>query len=293
MSNLIKYQFVNFQKQDSFLVDPEKKGENFVPVKESHVLIRPLEEVEQEEKEKEAGGLIKKEKKTEKSSAPEKSADEFTTGVPVVHMDEVIEEKKKQAELEAGQIVLEAQEQAQAILSRAESEAEQIRNAAHEEGIEAGKSEGMSLAQSEIADIRAKLDEESDQLQREYQSAVNEMEPRYVDILCSLIRKITGVMMDEQKDVLLYLIREAMAEMEPSERYTVRVAPEDAMSLETHRKELTEKLGEVTVDIQEDKGLAKDECIIETDHQMVDCGVRTQLDNLITTLRMLAQGKDN
>lgn len=293
MSNLIKYQFVNFQKQDSYLVDPEKKGDNFVPMKESHVQIRPLEEVEKEEHEKETRERIKKDIKAENFSAKKKSAEEFTTGVPVVHMDEVIEEKKKQAELEAGQIILEAQEQAQVILSRAESEAEQIRNAAHEEGIEAGKSEGMSLAQSEIADIRAKLDDESDQLQREYQSAVNEMEPRYVDILCSLIRKITGVIMDEKKDVLLYLIREAMAEMDASDRYTVRVAPEDAMSLETHRKELAQKIGNVTVEIQEDKGLAKDECIIETEHQMVDCGIRTQLDNLVMTLRMLAQEKDN
>lgn len=291
MSNLIKYQFVNFQKQDSYLIDPEKKGDNFVPVNtESHVKIRPLEEVEKEEKE---ARERKKEENVRRAPVKEHAADEFTSGVPVVHVDDMIEEKKKQAELEAAQIVMEAQEQAQAILSKAESDAEQIRNDAREEGVEAGKTEGMSLAQSEIADIRAQLDEESDQLQREYQSAVDAMEPRYVDILCSLIRKITGVVMDEQKDVLLYLVREAMAEMEPSEHYTVRVAPEDAMSLEAHRKELAQKLGEVTVEIQEDKGLAKDECIIETDRQMVDCGIRTQLDNLVTTLRMLAQGKDN
>ena len=41
--------------------------------------------------------------------------------------------------------------------------------------------------------------------------------------------------------------------------------------------------------MQEEKGLAEGECIIETDTQMIDCGFRTQLDNLINTLRMLAK----
>ena len=43
-----------------------------------------------------------------------------------------------------------------------------------------------------------------------------------------------------------------------------------------------------TLEVQEEKGLLDGECIIETDTQMIDCGFRTQLENMISTLRMLA-----
>jgi flagellar biosynthesis/type III secretory pathway protein FliH len=61
------------------------------------------------------------------------------------------------------------------------------------------------------------------------------------------------------------------------------------MSVESCRSELSKEVGKVTIDIQEEKGLAKNECIIEGDHQMIDCGIKTQIDNLTTTLRMLVQ----
>ncbi|MFR1027821.1 MAG: hypothetical protein ACLSD6_00425 [Clostridium sp.] len=35
------------------------------------------------------------------------------------------------------------------------------------------------------------------------------------------------------------------------------------------------------------KSLSEGDCIIETDNQMIDCGFRTQLDNMVRTLRML------
>lgn len=292
LSNLIKYQFANFQEKDAYVID---KGESedkdgaesrFVPImgKESRVIIRPLEEVEREREEA---------KRREKRAQERKTEEKFVSGVPVVRVDEEIEEKKKKAQEEAERIIEEAKERAQKIVEEANEKVQQIRDAAHEEGIESGREEGLSLAQSEIMDIRAKLEEESRQLQQEYQTAVNEMEPRYVDVLCSLLYKLTGVLMDEKKDILLYLIQGAMSDMDSSERYLIRVSPEDAIRLEVHRKEMVKRLDGASIEIQEDKGLSKDECIIETDHQMVDCGIRTQLSNLTLTLRMLALGKDD
>ena len=59
--------------------------------------------------------------------------------------------------------------------------------------------------------------------------------------------------------------------------------------MERHKDEFQMYLGADTVlELQEEKGLKRYQCIIETDNQMVDCGFQTQLENLITTLRMLA-----
>ena len=51
---------------------------------------------------------------------------------------------------------------------------------------------------------------------------------------------------------------------------------------------LMEKAGITgTIEVQEEKKPFEGDCIIETDNQMIDCGFRTQLDNMVRTLRML------
>ena len=283
LSNLIKYQFVNLKAQDAFVIDPEKNEDRFVPLqKDSRVKIRSLEEVERENREK-------KEKKENTLHAKVEKEDEFSPGVSVVNFDEVLEQKTEEAEQLAEQILLDAKQQAEEIVARAQKEAEEIRNQAKDEGMEAGRQEGLMLAEEENNRVRNELEEEAAKMQQDYQSMIAQIEPRYVDILCSLIQKLTGVILADNKDLLLHLIRSSISDMEPASRYIIRVSPEDAIMVESCRGEISKEVGDAVIEVQEEKGLAKDECIIEADRQMVDCGFRTQLDNLLTTLRMLVQ----
>ncbi len=88
--------------------------------------------------------------------------------------------------------------------------------------------------------------------------------------------------------MLLHLIRSGISDTQPSNRYTLRVSSDDLTLVENHLDEILMNIDSgVSIDVKEEKGLEKNECIIETDTQMVDCGFRTQLDNLITTLHML------
>ena len=48
-----------------------------------------------------------------------------------------------------------------------------------------------------------------------------------MEVLCSLVQKITGVLLSDQKDVMLHLIRSGIADLEPAKRYVIRVSPED------------------------------------------------------------------
>lgn len=269
LSNLIKYQFVNLKPDHAVLIDPEKNADKFVPLKkDSRVKIRSLEEVEEEEK---------------------KSTAKFSPGISIAEVDEEIEKKREEAEKQSEQILADAGNRADALVAQAGQEADEIREAARQEGFEAGRKEGMQQAEEETSKIRQDLMEQSQNLLFEYEEMVSGIEPRYVNVLCALIQKLTGILMADNKDILLHLIRCGIADMDPARRYTVRVSPEDVMTAESYRRELSKEAGKVIIDIQEEKGLAKDECIIETEHQMVDCGFKTQLNNMLTTLRMLVQ----
>ena len=108
-------------------------------------------------------------------------------------------------------------------------------------------------------------------------------------VVSSLMDKLVGVELEGDSDLILHLIRSGFKDVRKNaERIIVRVSGEDALVAETHKKELLELVGEdVSVDIVSQESMEKGECIIETDNQMLDAGIRTQLENLKTSLMML------
>lgn len=260
LSNLIKYPFVNMQGKEAVVISYEEK-DSFVPLKEStKVILSGEEEI--------------------------KGVQEETAESETEENDRLAEEAKQQAEW----ILSEAREQAARIHEEAEKSAQLLRQAAQEEGRNLGHGEGLAMAEEELGKIRAELEESRRSLEQEHRQMVSEMETQYVEVLCDLIRKLTGVLLRDKKDILLHLIRSSFSDIQPSSHYTVRVSSEDLTLVENHLDEIQMNMEPgISLDVKEEKGLEKNECIIETDTQMVDCGFRTQLDNLITTLHMLVQ----
>lgn len=268
LSNLIKYPFVNMQGKEKKVISYEE-SDPFVPLKKSNI------EVVQVDGDDGSGD----EKKTVRSKSARQAAE-----------DDVIARKKAEAEQQAEWVLSEAREQAERIRVQAEQEADSIRQAAREEGVRIGREEGLSAAEDEIGRIRTELEASRQSLEQEKNNIISELEVHYVDILCDLVRKLTGVLLRDKKDVLLHLIRSSFADIKPSDHYTLRVSAEDLTLVEGHLDDIVMQLDAgIQVDVKEEKGLSKNECIIETDTQMIDCGFHTQLDNLITTLHMLVQ----
>ena len=272
MSNLIKYSFVNFDKKDAVVIGQEEQ--NFVPLtKSSRVKIRPVDEVMAEK-------LIKEQQKT---FSPEQVKE-------TVNLDDVFNQKKREAEAFADSIIAGAREQSMKIMAQAKEEADRVLEQAREEGMQLGLQEGLAAGQEELEQLRLELKEDFKKKEKECEEYEASLEVKYTDVLCSLIQKLTGVLLSDRKDIMLYLIRSAIVDMDVAKHYIIRVSSEDFVLVDSHKEEIRMKLGmDVTVDVQEEKGLQKDQCIIEADNQMVDCGFNTQLDNLVSTLRMLAQ----
>lgn len=274
MSNLIKYPYVNMQGKEAKVIHYESEEEKFQPLDaKKKVVMKTFEEVAKEERER----------------AQEETGDEsFQEGLPVTNYDEVIEEKIQKAEEEAAAAIAEARQQANEIVEQANNRKNQILEEGRQEGITRGYEEGLLQAQKEIQAQKDELSSQQLKKEQEYQQMLAETEGRYVDVLCNLIRKLSGVILTDRKDVILHLIRSGIADMEPAKRYIIRVASDDLLYVEGEKDALMEKAGITgTIEVQEEKSLSEGDCIIETDNQMIDCGFRTQLDNMVRTLRML------
>ncbi len=278
MSNLIKYPFVNLQGKEARVIEYDDQ-QKFVPLNQKKKTVKmSLEEAT----EKKALRMMEE--------AAEPAEEEFAAGIPVANFDEMFHQKEEEAEKEARTIVDSARETAEQILAEAREQVDKLREEARQEGIASGREEGLSLAQDELEQAEADLLARKKQQEQEFETLVQEMEGHYVEVLCSLIRKLTGVIVSDQKDVLLHLIRSGIADMEPAKRYTIRACAGDLFYIESNKNEILEQTGLTgSLEVQEEKGLVPGECIIETDTQMIDCGFQTQLGNLIRTLRMLVQ----
>ena len=279
LSNLIKYPFVNMQGKETRVVKYEPEPDKFVPLdQKKKVVKKSLEEVEEE-----------KALKAMEQEKAEAGKDVFAAGVPVVNFDEIFKEKSEEASKEADSIIQRAREDAEGMLADARGQMDDLREQARQEGVALGREEGMAQAQEEIDQIKTELFERKKQQEQEYKEMVADIEGHYVGILCSLIRKLTGVIVSDRRDVILHLIRSGIADMEPAKRYIIRVCTDDLLYIESNKEDIQEKTGITgTLEVQEERSLQEGECIIETDTQMIDCGFQTQLENLITTLRMLA-----
>ncbi len=282
MSNLIKYQFVSLDGKDAVLIDNNKKKQDgFKPLQDDSLKIRTISQIEAEKALMMAQGI---------SEAENREDGGFQAGIPVTDFDKMFQEQKEKAKSTADAIIEEAKLEAERIRNEALHGAEQAKNRGYEEGKQLGYEEGLGHAEQEIQQRERELSDMARQQKQELNECITAVEVKYVDVLIALVKKLTGVVLEEREDIILYLIQNTAKELELSNNYKIRVSADDLYFIESQKAELLQSFGDdVTLEFVEEKGLEKGQCIIETDTQMVDCGFQTQLSTLVRDLKMLVR----
>ncbi len=294
MSNLIKSGFVAFSQNDKLVINAN----------ENHI----IKAIDAETEEK---------KLSEQASVEEALAEALILdaelegtdfgGSSLLTMDKTdfpdlsqLEEKQRQmaddvlrsAREEAEDIVSKAHDEAEQLRANAFDEAEQIKVQAQEEGYQTGYQEAMERATEEIAEKEAALAQQlqiqQQELEEKRQQLVKETERQMVELLCQLIPSITGVMVENQKDVLLYIINTAMQDLDNSKHFVIKVSSDDYEGLTERKEEIYGALNpSIDMEIFEDAKLSPMQCLIETDNGIVDVSLDVQLRNLVTALKLM------
>jgi flagellar assembly protein FliH len=204
--------------------------------------------------------------------------------------DDVLSKANREAE----EIVSKAHEEAEQIRAAAFDEAQTLKQQAKDEGYQEGYSEGCQQATSEYDKKNAQLEEQISQneiqLHEREEQLVLETSGKMVELLCQLIPKLVGVSIENQRDVLLHLVNDAMRNLDESNRFVIRVSQQDYPDLSSRKEEIYGALNpSVSLEIFEDAKLSSMQCIIETDNGMVDVSLDAQLDNLMKSLKLLEQ----
>lgn len=188
------------------------------------------------------------------------------------------------------EIISQAQAQAEEIVTNARNEADELRNSAASQGHDEGYSAGYQEAMAQKAALEEEFARKTRELEEEYQRRLDEAEPDMVEALTRIYEHVFSVRLQDDKNIILHLLKQALGRAEPTGDFLIHVSSADYDVLVDAREELRESISNpnCSLEIIEDSFLKENECMIETDGGIFDCGLGTELQELSRKLRLLS-----
>ena len=208
---------------------------------------------------------------------------------PVLTAEDILRE----ANYKAGAIVEDAKAKAEEMLQQARQEAEALRQEAKNTGYEEGLQSGTAKAEA-LCDVKMQeLTQRQEVLEAEYAELFENVEMQLVDTITGIYEHVFCTELGSYRDILLHLIRNCMRAIEGGRDFVIRVSKEDYPYVSMQKKSIMEgcATANISVEIIEDTTLQKNDCMIETEGGIFDCGLSTQLHELRQRLQLLSYQK--
>ncbi len=158
-----------------------------------------------------------------------------------------------------------ARAQARQLVDQAQAEADDIREAAREEGRSAGYEELLQ----ELAKAR-----------RQYAQALDAAEHDMVEMAFRLAQRIIGEAVEIDPQRVRQMVAKVLRHARGKRDIVVYVAPQDLPVLEAASQEMAQQVDGVSVFFEADEAISRGSCVIETESGHVDGRIETQLDTL-------------
>ena len=284
-SNLLKAGFTSIAPAERIVIDS------------NDLVQRRIEELASKMKRPENVGFLEDENAD--------SGDGFVAGLTAARVESLLVDSD---ELPPAEDLSVTREEADRILEEARAQAGKERDAMMEEASaqlakdrestlaqarEEGYLEGQKEARDELARAKQALEEEKAEMAREYEAILSNMENRLVDSLTGIYEQLFSVELSSYKSLLLDLLSNSIRKIDGGKSYLVHVSPEDYAYVSMEKKRLLQALSSpsATLELVEDITLSHNQCMIETDTGIYDCGLDTQLAELGRKIRLLSYEK--
>ncbi|MBQ9199448.1 MAG: hypothetical protein IJ141_04650 [Lachnospiraceae bacterium] len=258
MSSLYKSGFVNFKSSDTapFVIDGNTRV---------------------------IGGAPKVQESDDEASA--EVSEEYKTPENQALLDDAMDKAKELRE--------DAQSKANKIIEEAWRDAEKIKDDAYKEGyehgLEDGNMEAMKRADDYLVNIKKEQEEAKARMLAKNEAYLDDAEQKLVNLTCELIKKISGIVVDDYKPVMLNMINNALNDVESTTKYTIKVCEESYTYVSDNSERIVGAANpNITIDVFADSKLDKGQCIIETDNGIINLSMDIQIQNLITAFKMLS-----
>ena len=227
-----------------------------------------------------------------KSRNNEMDADGFISGLHADIVEELISDDNtadsrtddsSEGEHQAAASLEDARLQAEQIIADANKNAA----AAFEEAKQNGYYEGNAAAQEEAdkkqEQLEAEYNNRKKELEQEYNDLKEKVEPQLVEVITDVFRKVTGVVAEDNQQIILHLINDVMHNADGSRDYVIKVSPEDYKFLVNNQGKIY-----CAMSREVNTGLERNQCMIETNTGIFNCSLDIELNNLIKNIKLLS-----
>jgi flagellar assembly protein FliH len=185
---------------------------------------------------------------------------------------------KQEAEEEAKRLVDEAKEEADKLISDAQSQADSIEREAREKGVEQGEEKGFAAGRAEVDRLIDRLHVIINKSIERRHAILEEAEGQIVELVLQIAKKVVKVISENQKNVVINNVVQALRVLKSKSDVTIRVNMQDLQMTSEHTQQIIrtiERVGNVTV--AEDSTVDPGGAIIETDFGQIDARISSQL----------------
>ncbi len=198
--------------------------------------------------------------------------------------DEILEVEKKPEVVEVSNVDVE--EEVSKILKKAQAEAEQIKKAAYEEGLELGFKKANEKFQQVNEKQKADLQEILKKIEIDKNQIISHFEKETLNLSLVIAEKILNIKLDSDDKVFVGMVKNTLDMIEQDEPLILRLSSDE---YEKHYREKSEALlEELQCDAQltvvKDASLKPGSLIVESESGFVDAGVATQLGRVAESL---------
>lgn len=193
--------------------------------------------------------------------------------------------------------VEQVRQQTRSMIASAQAEADQIRQKAREEGLLAGRREGMSQADSQISQVAVRSADEklktalpalqiaAHALKQERDRWLAAWDEAAVRLSASIAEKLIRAELTVQPELARGMLAGALELAVGTPQIRMRLNPIDHKSLGVGAEDIVRSLaacGQAT--LIPDESIAQGGCLIETDHGQIDARIETQLSRIVAEL---------
>jgi flagellar assembly protein FliH len=190
-------------------------------------------------------------------------------------------EAKRKSEEEAAAAVEKAKKEAEEIVAEAEQKAQGIDKDAYERGFQQGKEEGFTAGKAEMERLIERLHTILSRAVERRNQIIEESEMQLVSLVLQIAKKVVKVISENQKNVVVNNVIQALRKLKSKADVIVRVNLADVKLTTEHTRDLINKIENVqNVQVLEDSSVDPGGCIIETDFGRIDARISSQLNEI-------------
>ena len=188
---------------------------------------------------------------------------------------------KQQAVEDAERIVSDAQAKVRELENEIRQTLEAERNDARTQGRNEGKEDGFAEGKAEVDRLIERTQVVLERAQNKRAEILDESEKEIVNLVLLITRKIIKVISENQREVIIANVIEALRKVKAKGNILIRVNLSDLKLATEHKQDFINMMeGVSSINVVEDSSVDSGGCIIETDFGEIDARIASQLAEL-------------